>query len=117
MSQDNKTELDIIRAGMTAPRITPKQIDDLMLRVQYVSVIPQSTTSTFVHSYLVSKDGKRKFSLATGHSACVSPENYNAEIGMDIAQSKCLQATKDKLWELLGFGLFQELDKESEPAV
>lgn len=114
MSQDEKSELDIVRAGMTAPRITPDMVNALVDRTIYVTVVPEGTTSTFVHSYLVSHNGKSKFALGTGHSACVSPENFNAEIGYNIAMSKCVQATKDKLWELLGFGLFMTLDVEEK---
>lgn len=107
----DKTERDILSAGLTAPRVTPDQVDALFQRVEFVTSVPEGTTSTFCHAYLVAKDGKSKFSLATGHSACVSPENFKAQIGHDIANSKARQLAKDKLWELMGFALFQELDK------
>jgi hypothetical protein len=109
---DNKIESAIQEArAYVAPRISPEQVNALLSRVDYVTTVPEGTTSTFTHAYLVSKDGKKHFHLATGHSACVSPENFNAQIGADIAISKARQAAKDKLWELLGFNLFMELDK------
>jgi hypothetical protein len=111
MDNDQKIEHDIIRAGMTAPRVTPDQVNAYLARVEYSTIVPPGTTSTFTHSYLRSKDGNRLFSLATGHSACVSPENFNAITGVDISRSKCEIATKDALWAFLGFDLFQELDK------
>lgn len=111
MDNDQKTEHAIQRAGMTAPRITPDQVNDLMSRVHIDTSVLPGTTTTVAAANLVSKDGKRTFCLALGHSACVSPENFNAQIGADIATSKATQMAKDKLWELLGFGLFQELDK------
>ena len=37
----------------------------------------------------------------TGESACASPENFNAELGREIARKNAV----DKLWPLLGFRL------------
>jgi len=37
----------------------------------------------------------------TGESACVSPENFNADTGRETARKKAI----DKLWPLLGFRL------------
>jgi hypothetical protein len=62
------------------------------------------STSTFAHAYL---DG---FYLATGHSACVSPANFNAEEGSKYALNACLPKAEDKLWELEGYALRKELD-------
>lgn len=41
----------------------------------------------------------------TGESACVSPENFDAEIGRKIARQNAM----DKIWPLLGFALKQKL--------
>ena len=41
-------------------------------------------------------------------SACVSPENYDEKIGMEI----CLKKIKDKVWELEGYRLQQYLWEE-----
>lgn len=38
-------------------------------------------------------------------SACVSPENYNAELGYEI----CIKKIKDKVWELEGYRLQSKL--------
>lgn len=43
----------------------------------------------------------------TGESACASPENFNAEIGRQIAR---LSAT-NKMWPLLGYALKDRLSK------
>jgi hypothetical protein len=37
----------------------------------------------------------------TGESACASPENFDAEIGRQIARKKAVE----KVWPLLGFRL------------
>jgi hypothetical protein len=38
-------------------------------------------------------------------SACVSAENYNSEIGRNIATSNAARAARDKLWEFEGYRL------------
>jgi len=85
-----------------APRVTKDQIDALMDRVAYVTVQqPGDTTSTFVHAFL---DGK--FFLATGFSACVNAENFNADIGERLARSNAEKHAENKLWELEGYRLY-----------
>lgn len=87
-----------------APRVTKEQIDALMDQVTYVVVQqPGDTTSTFVHAYL---DGS--FFLASGFSACVNKENFNAEIGERLARSNAEKNAQNKLWELEGYRLFQK---------
>lgn len=85
-----------------APRVTKAQIDALMGRVTYtVEQRPRGTTSTFVHAFL---DGK--FFLATGFSACVNAENFDAEIGERMARGNAEKLAENKLWELEGYRLF-----------
>ena len=104
-SASDAIEQEIRAKGLTAPRITPAQIDALMSRVHFVMVRqPGDTTSTFVHAFL---DGK--FLLGTGFSACVSPENFDAEVGRKIATGKAEQIARDKLWELEGYALYRNL--------
>jgi hypothetical protein len=92
-----------------APRVTPEQIGALMDRVFYsVDLRPSGSTSTLVHAFL---DGK--FYLASGHSACVSPENFNAEQGVKSAKDKARRGAEDKLWELEGYALFKRLREPS----
>lgn len=92
------------------PRIPKERITELMSRVEWVikPITDGDKTSTFVHGYL---DGK--FFLASGHSACVSPENYDAEIGTRIATENAKVAVENKLWELEGYVLYQSLKKVS----
>lgn len=85
------------------PRITREQIEALVQRVTYTFEVPAGTTSTFCHAFL---DGK--FFLGSGHSACVSPENFNASMGERIAKGKAEQVARDKLWELEGYALFKQ---------
>ena len=41
----------------------------------------------------------------TGESACVSPENFDAEIGRRVARSNAVQ----KIWPLMGYSLKDKL--------
>ena len=41
----------------------------------------------------------------TGQSACVSPENFNAEIGRKIAREDAI----NKVWTLMGYALKEKL--------
>lgn len=100
---DNDIEQEIQDKGLNAPRVTKEQIDALMARVSFYLIVPEGTTSTVAHAYL---DGR--FHLATGHSACVSPENFNAELGEKIALDKAEAAARDKLWELEGYRLYRQ---------
>lgn len=72
-------------------------------RVQFTyDIRPNGSTTTFAHAFL---DGK--FYIASGMSACVSTENFNAEIGMDIARGDAIRKVSDKLWELEGYALYK----------
>ena len=99
-TQDAATEQRIQVLGLTAPRVTKERIDSLMDKVVFVSTQPSGTTSTLVHAFL---DGD--FLLATGHSACVSKENFNAQLGFDMAKRNAENVARDKLWELEGYVL------------
>jgi len=43
----------------------------------------------------------------TGESACVSPENFDAEIGRKIARQNAVQ----KIWPLMGYALKESLSR------
>lgn len=101
-NENTALEAKIQAAGAVAERVTPDQVEALMKRVTCVVVQrPADTTSTFAHAFLDSK-----FFLASGHSACVSEANFNAEIGEDVARRKALAAAREKLWELEGYALY-----------
>ena len=108
---DAGIEQQVRAAGSdVAPRVTPEQIDALMARVVYTyDERPNGSTVTLAHALL---DGN--FYLASGMSACVSPANYNAEIGRNIATSNAARAARDKLWELEGYRLRANLLSDAE---
>lgn len=106
MSQnDQAVETEIQAKGLNAPRVTPDRINELMGRIVYTfDVRPNGSTTTLAHAFL---DGD--FFLATGKSACVSPENFNAELGMSIAMENAKAGAREKLWELEGYALRERI--------
>jgi len=100
---DQAAEAEIVAAGLTAPRVTAEQIQALMDKLTWRYEQPEGTTSTFAHAFL------GRFYLATGHSGCVSPENFNAALGQKYAREQAEGKARDKLWELEGWFLHRSL--------
>ena len=112
-------ELELQEKGLIdAPRITPQDILDNINSEHYftaldgvdgfyrggpeifsVKNVPALSLLTFC--VLVLKNG---FTV-TGESACVSPENFDAEIGRKIAKQNAMQ----KIWPLMGYSLKQRM--------
>lgn len=90
-------EKEIQEKGLNAPRLTPALIDGAILSAQYWQ--PEGTTLTVCA--LTLKNGTH----VVGESACVSPENFNAEIGRKIAHDNA----REKIWALEGYLLKQKL--------
>lgn len=97
MSDEQAVEQEIKDKGLVAPRITPKDLDDAIAHIDY-HVFPRTMLTVCC---LTLKNG---FTV-TGESACVSPENFNAEIGRKIAFGHA----RDKIWPLLGYLLKDKL--------
>lgn len=106
--QEQKVEAIILSAGLTAPRLTPAMIDQLMAGVTYSTHVVPGTTTTV--AYAVAPSG---FVLCAGESACASPENFNPALGIEIAITKATAKARDKLWELEGYRLKQALHEVS----
>lgn len=106
--QEQKVEAIILSAGLTAPRLTPAMIDQLMAGVTYSTHVVPGTTTTV--AYAVAPSG---FVLCAGESACASPENFNPALGIEMAITKATAMARDKLWELEGYRLKQALHEVS----
>ena len=105
---DAQTESVIQAKGLNAPRVNHTRINELIGRVVYTfDVRPNGSTSTFAHAFL---DGD--FYLASGKSACVSVENFDEQLGKDLAMSDAKTKASDKLWELEGYLLRDKLQRE-----
>ena len=127
---DQAIEQEIQDKGLTAPRITPKDIESNIASEYYFTadqgarhafldavagnseynpdnfppVDPELCLLTFC--VLVLKNG---FTV-TGESACASPENFDAELGRKIARQNAVA----KIWPLLGFSLKQKLHEAAK---
>ncbi len=77
---ENELQKEFIDKGLTAPRITPADIDRAIVAEAYY-VFP-GTTLTVVCLTLLNG-----FTVV-GESACASPENFNAEIGRKLAHRR-----------------------------
>lgn len=101
-------EQEIQAKGLTAPRVTPTDIEE-NIKAEYFftaaqalsesPIVPELTLLTFC--VLVLRNG---FTV-TGESACASPENFDAEIGCKIARQNAI----NKIWPLMGYELKQKL--------
>lgn len=97
MENEQQIEQEIKDKGLTAPRITPADLDAVIEAVDY-HVFPKTMLTVCC---LTLKNG---FTV-TGESACVSPANFNAELGQKIAFGHA----RDKIWPLLGYALRDKL--------
>lgn len=116
---DRTIEQEIQDKGLTAPRITPADIEanihsefyfvggDGIYGVAHkngdntVQSFPESL-DLLTFCVLVLKNG---FTV-TGESACASPENFDAEIGNKIARQNAVS----KIWPLMGYELKSKLN-------
>ena len=114
---DNQIEQEIQAKGLTAPRVTPADIEaniasehyftalhgcagqEILDEVEPVDVPDCLAQLTFC--VLVLRNG---FTV-TGESACASPENFDAEIGRKIARQNAV----NKVWPLMGYALKERL--------
>lgn len=117
------TEQLIQEKGLTAPRVTPQDLQDNIASSHYFTArdgivgveldagLIDEASGTRTHEslgmltfcVLVLKNG---FTV-TGESACASPKNFDAEIGRKIARENAEQ----KIWPLMGYHLKQQLSE------
>lgn len=124
-------EREIVAKGLTAPRITPADIEDNIVGAYYFTAedgvigadMPANGTAN--RRDLASRDRSESLGLltfcvlvlrngftVTGESACASPENFDAEIGRKIARQNAVQ----KIWPLMGYQLKDRLYQSVQPA-
>lgn len=126
---DKDIEQKIQEAGLTAPRITPADLEANIASEHYFTaadgyagevvvngkldsmpkgedgtpmIVPPEPLELLTFCVLVLKNG---FTV-TGESACASPENFNQEIGREIARKQAVQ----KIWPLMGYQLRSQLN-------
>ena len=96
---DQSIENEIVAKGLTAPRVTPDRLEEVIVSEQYHIF----DNSTFTACLLTLKNGY----TVLGESACASPENFNADLGRKIARDNA----KNKIWSLEGYLLRQKLNE------
>ncbi|WP_312450078.1 Gp49 family protein [Stutzerimonas nitrititolerans] len=120
---DQAIEKEIQAKGLTAPRITPADIEANIASEHYFTAAAgvegelrfgnpnDSDADTYPDALklltfcvLVLRNG---FTV-TGESACASPENFDAELGRKIAKQNAIA----KVWPLMGYELKQRLHEQ-----
>ena len=116
---DNRIEQEIQAKGLTAPRVTPADIE-ANIGGEYYFTAEQGVQAAFSEqdelTRLTGMHGELKLLTfcvlvlrngftVTGESACASPENFDAGLGRKIARENA----KQKLWPLMGYALKQKL--------
>ena len=108
--EDQAIEQEIQAKGLTAPRVTPQRIQEVIAEEYFFTAAsalrgtPGETSPAcrlLTFCVLVLRNG---FTV-TGESACASPENFDAELGQKIARKHAV----DKIWALEGYALKQQL--------
>lgn len=75
-------------------KLTQQDIESVIEEIQFIRLGSKTTVC-----FLLLKNGFE----VTGNSACVSPENFDEEIGRSVAKADAI----NKIWLLEGY-LFQE---------
>lgn len=129
---DHRIEKEIQAKGLTAPRITPVDIEAAIASEHYFTGwdgINGALAASNLHQRHADTDTANGQQLpvatpyeatrlltfcvlvlrngftVTGESACASPENFNAEIGRKIARDNAI----NKVWPLMGYELRSKL--------
>ena len=118
---DNEIEQEIQAKGLTAPRITPADIEANIASEFYFTAddaVTYMPKAFYVHHKGFSTPVDGPLSLltfcvlvlsngftVTGESACASPENFDAEVGRKIARANAI----NKVWPLMGYELRSKL--------
>jgi hypothetical protein len=124
VSDDQSIEQEIQAKGLTAPRVTPADIEANIASEHYFTagdgyagaaaltveedgvIQPPEQLDLLTFCVLILQNG---FTV-TGESACASPENFDAEVGRKIARTNAI----NKVWPLMGYALKQQLHNDKE---
>lgn len=101
MNDDDKLEKQLQDKGLNAPRLTPDLIKSVILTEQYY-VFPGTTLTVCA---LTLRNGFH----VIGESASASPENFDPDIGRQVAFDKALKA----IWPLEGYLLREKLSQQT----
>ena len=107
-TDDSAIEQEILAKGLTAPRVTPADLEANIAYAYYFTAMDATREgvmrvgdevplSLLTFCILVLQNG---FTV-TGESACASPENFDADVGRKIARANAI----NKVWPLMGYAL------------
>ena len=118
---DSEIEQVIQAKGKTAPRITPADIEANIASEHFFTAqhgVAGAMAALELHQITWRPGGEGVLRLltfcvlvlrngftVTGESACASPENFDAEIGRNVARANAVQ----KIWPLMGYELRTKL--------
>lgn len=120
---DKDIEQEIQAKGLTAPRVTPADIEANIASEHYFTALDGAAAGgeDIVRVWHDDKDyGTERVPLSlltfcvlvlrngftvTGESACASPENFDAEVGRKVARANAIS----KVWPLMGYELRSKL--------
>lgn len=101
---------------MTAPRVSQVDVQENIIAEYFftaeqgshqsnkdegIVLATHESLALLTFCVLVLKNGY----TVTGESACVSPENFNAELGRRLAREKAAE----KIWPLMGYALKERI--------
>ena len=95
MKDEKATERIIQEKGLTAPRLTPADIE--------AKIIGKTFTKLLSGKCMICEITLANGFTVRGEAACVSPENFDQEIGQKVS----LENAREKIWQLEGY-LLQE---------
>ena len=123
-TDDSAIEQEIVAKGLTAPRVTPADIEANIKSEVYFTAYDGRYGALQNGSYVGREKPEandddlvalelltfcvltlRNGFTVTGESACASPENFDAEVGRKIARQNAVQ----KIWPLMGYELRSKL--------
>jgi hypothetical protein len=128
MTNDQTIEQEIRDKGLTAPRVTPADIENNIASQVFFTAeecvlgeaCANTSPTTQLKDVVWMDDESTNNSLrlltfcvlvlrngftVTGESACASPENFDEEIGRKIARQNAVA----KIWPLMGYALKEQM--------
>jgi len=111
-------EQEIQAKGLTAPRITPADIEANIASEHYFTAYGGAKYGRITRDEPTDSEALKLLTFCvlilrngftvTGESACASPENFDAEIGRKVARANAV----NKIWPLLGYELKTKLQAQ-----
>jgi len=103
MNTDTNIEQEIVDKGLTAPRVTPADLEQNIADTEIVKHVSK-TGQVLRWAILTTQNG---FAAVGKPSVSVSSENDDVAIGEKIA----IDNSRNELWPLMGYALKENLHK------